>query len=129
MIEVTNAIRSLLIAEPNLMVLLNNEPERIRPVHPDIQNPAYPHITICRLEGGSNERHLATELIQQIDVWSKNGPGELWDIYQWINLLMNSKELPGVKTLMVKEIFVSDNFYNPDTMIDHLVSKYKVIVK
>ena len=125
MYDVTVAIRNRMINESNIVNLIS---DRIYPSHiSTITNPIFPLITMSRISGGTNAAHTATDIIQQIDVWSKDGYDELWKIYSEINKLINLQIFDCI--IFCKETNVSDDLYEEDTQTYHLSARYRIIAK
>lgn len=103
---------------------------RIYPKHiSSVADPIYPCITICCTDDGDDNYRIADNCDYQIDVWSKKGNDELWDIFAPIK--RDFFVHPRIVGLIynIKRRRINDDLYDADTMTHHLAAGYKIIAK
>jgi hypothetical protein len=132
MIELTKAIRNILINNASITALVSSND--IHPKHiTAIPEVSFPCITLCRISGGERSDKLGKDLHYQIDVWTKDGFDELWDIYNLIEIALNKKHKDitdsNVTVTEAIETTVEDNLYEQDTQLHHLAARYKFVVR
>lgn len=127
MIDLKVAIRSLLIADPELFALIG---DRVYPCHiSGVKNPVYPCITQGRDGGGMIPSLLATSAEIHIDVWSKTGNDEMYAVYKRVYALLNLKPIPVTsgQVFRSKETYMNDNLFEQKTFTYHLASRYNIL--
>ena len=143
--KVTVAIRTALLLNSTITGLVGSgTAARIYPQHiVTVNNPKYPAISMGRQGGGTEPHEIATEVMQQIDVWSKTGDDELWAIYNEIKATIQktSNIKPaysyfdtalvqgGVSLAECRETSVEGDLYEESTRTFHLAARYRIIAK
>ncbi len=101
---------------------------RIYPQHISlVENPVFPCITLGNENDETMSNHFAEQIEQNLDVWSKTGYDELWEIYRLIRDGINLKTLVGCPTFLIRQTRANSNLFEESTQTWHLAARYKVI--
>jgi hypothetical protein len=122
-------LRQLMLAVPQLVQLLENDPERIGPVFTDPaeeNGPNYPHVRITRKDDGAANNGFSQEGIYDIDIYSKKSNNEAWLVYTWVKYAIHNKDIPGVTSCLCRETAATDAPFDKLASAHHVASRYRI---
>lgn len=93
-----------------------------------VTNPLFPCVTLSTIHMQTLENQVGDLAVYQIDVWSKVGNDELWNIYLQIKQTINKKRLYTNNILIpyLRQTYVNDNLFDEVTRTHHLASRYQI---
>jgi hypothetical protein len=122
-------LRQLMVNIPQLMVLFENDAERIGPGYVDPvsseDGPLYPHVRITRFDDGAAANGFSQEGEYKIDVFSKRSNEEAWQIYTWVKFAIHNKDIPGVTSCLCRETTATDAPFDKVAGAHHVAARYR----
>jgi hypothetical protein len=137
--QLTNLFANDSVIKPLLGVTISGgEGLGVYPYHyRDVQNPAYPLITIARFGSAIdssrfNDSDFANRMDAPriaIDVYAKHKIGECWAIFEQVRVLLKSRNTQQLgsanfKAYALRETLVRDDLFDEDTNVFRLHSEH-----
>ena len=115
---------------------------RVHSVHAsNLENPVFPFVTLTRQGVGGDPSFAELDYpFFVVDIWSKKGGQELWDIFATKNPVSNKPagvralftnkvfDLPEATIELIREVWVSDDLYESWSRSHHISARYAVTV-